>query len=95
MVAVALTDARRAQLEGWLADAEDAYQRVMVGGQEASVSHGTGVSNSSVSFQAVKPEDILKRINQLRSQLGMCSFEEETGTNKLTPFAPDNYNGCW
>jgi len=80
-----LTAERKAQLESWLVAAEEALQRLMMGEQERSISHGNSASNSAISFQDTSEEKLRRRIDELKSELGLRT------TNQLRPFVPSIY----
>lgn len=80
-----LTEARKAQLEGWLAEAEEALHKLTMGQMTASFAHGDSGSNRSMSFSSTNEQALRQRIAELKAQLGIKD------TDSHRPFVPDNY----
>ncbi len=56
------------QLTQWLADAEAAYQQIVIGGNPQSVSSGTG---KSVTYSTTTLPALASHIASLKRQLGL------------------------
>lgn len=65
-----LTDADVALWKTRKAEASEALHRLIIGGQEGSVSHGNDASNTSMTFIAPK-------VNQLRQEIERLTWEIE------------------
>lgn len=63
-----LTDEERAQLQGWLKDAENAYHQLQIGGGVAEFSDQ---NNERVVYRAANRVSLIAYINQLRGRLGL------------------------
>lgn len=80
-----LTVERRAKLQQWLSDAEDALQQLTLGDKTTSFSHGDSASNRSQSFAATDEHTLRRRISELKAELGIAD------SNSLCPFVPSNF----
>lgn len=72
--------ATKEQLQEWLSEAEVAYHRVMMGGQEVRVRDSNG---DEVTFNSSNASRLLEYIKWLRSQL--ANFDRQPLRRPLRP----------
>lgn len=75
-----------AQLQVWLADAEEKYHTLQVGGQEVLVQSGP----KQVRFSAGNVGDLVRYIAALRSQIAACTGVPDASARRTIHIQPED-----